>query len=61
MDKTMDEMTTIGIVGLIFLSFFLVIMFFTRQGVRIFKGGDDEGGSADDDGDSGADELIGSG
>ena len=54
MDKTQDEMQVIATIGIIFLCFFVVIIFFTRQGVRIFKdvgGGESEMADDGDDGD----------
>ena len=42
------SMTTIGTIGLIFIGFFLVIIYLTLQGIKIYKGGDD--GDEEEDG-----------
>ena len=51
-----NSMSTIGILGVIFLVFFLAIIFFTEQGILIYKNGDDDDDDDDDDGDDDSDE-----
>jgi hypothetical protein len=48
------SMTTIGTIGLIFIGFFLVIIYLTLQGIKIYKGGDD--GDEEEDVEEGSDE-----
>jgi hypothetical protein len=49
-DKVENSMTTIGVFGIIFLLFFIAIIYFTMQAIRIYKGdsGDDDGGGEQD-------------
>ena len=41
-DSIESSMSTIGTMGAIFIVFFLVIMFLTLQGIKIYNGGDDD-------------------
>ena len=45
------SMQTIGVIGAIFIVFFLAIMFLTLQGIKIYKGGDGDDDDDDDDDD----------
>jgi hypothetical protein len=45
-DKVENSMSVIGVCGIIFLGFFLAIIYFTMQAIRIYKGG---GGGSDKD------------
>lgn len=47
--KTMNEMKSIGTVGVFFLIFFMVIIYFTYAGVNVMRGGGDGGDSDDED------------
>ena len=49
-DKVENSMTTIGVFGIIFLLFFMAIIYFTMQAIRIYKGdgGDDDGDGEQD-------------
>jgi hypothetical protein len=48
-DQIENSMTTIGIFGAIFCVFFMGIIFFTLQGIHIYKGGGDDDDDDDDE------------